>query len=1429
VPMSDMATKPRAICILGMHRSGTSAIARAVNLLGAYLGEEKDLMPPSPDNPEGYWERADITALHNTVLYSMKKHWDSVAPLPEGWDASDTIARLKDELIELIRTNFSGHPLWMWKDPRTSLLLPLWKYALAELGIELSFIFVVRNPLDIARSLKKRDNFTIDKGLGIWFNYTLAALKEIANVPTVFVSYDRFFANWEIELRRCAKGLKIVWPENDAELRAKMNSFIRPDLRHSASTVKDLEKAGASRPVVELYELFLNLIDGSHAADPSNTETITRLSKEFTAYASLFQHPSGGFCHLYIDTGHGFRELESVRNVVTESTEEIEFDLSKYPRIKDLRFDPIDDMVALKIDDVSFVTENGQLKHTAVRQHNALCQKENSYTFATNDPQLYFDLPRDTRFKRIKIRLKYERIGQDIYAEILEMMNQRLAVQGELLARRNEQLSDEQRQVIEKEHHLTEMAQRLVEKDRTLDERQTQLAGHAEQLTARDLTIQELLNSLSWKITWPLRALGNIVLGHGSEALKGKKRESEVVKFRVETKLPEIMTLRNKNRYLVEGWIFGTSRLKNLKVVIGKDCFRPDAIEIFRPDIADEYLPEDPHLFSLFSGFSVPILVEPVLQYEEREIVLRAKFSDGQFFSYQLGILKLEPWRSKAKELPVPPGVTEAGLLVICMATYNPKESRFRRQIESIAAQDFRNWICIISDDCSDEAAKRYMREILGRDTRFFLIEHAENVGFYHNFERCLEYVPTMAEYVALSDQDDYWYPNKLSECLKKFGRTTQLVYCDMRILHEDGKVISETYWKKRKNYYKREYSDLLSIANTVTGAASVFRASLLEKVLPFPPRSGNVFHDQWIAIVATGDGEIEYVDAALYDYIQSSANIIGHTDFGRTSIIEMLKKHKIWESLENAQEISGKGKIHLLLRNLLVSAKALYGFQHDAGKHIRTIIETASIRNLDRDVTSLIRRPLSFWGLLMIHTKVRIRRETTNNIELFLLLSKIVNAGYRLCIPITRRIVRSRVIKQHSKSFDTGTVVDTSEKTTTQMDKWITEFKRKFSGRRFVTVQKKAQVNFLLSRLDSANFFGGYIGMFNFAKKFAEGGFPVRILLTDQKEITASDLVKIQNHDPSLKTFLTDVVYLPCFSSDQAIPISADDIFVASSWWTAHIAHEAVAKTKYSQFIYLVQDYEPIFYENGAYRILAEQSYKFSYFPFFSTDILQRYFVESGILKKEDSGLYFRNPVLSFELDNVSYTKNRETKKKLLFYGRTQAHNARNLYPLGCLAIDRAREMGFFTEEDWEIISIGGDVGMQILPSGIKIKHIGKFDMREYKRLLPQHDLGLALMDSPHPSLLPIEMASAGLLVVTNTYGIKNQDYFANISSNIRAVSADFESLASALIEMSRRVDDIERRVKGSNVNWPHSWDDALPLSAIQKALAAVVETKHD
>jgi len=276
------------------------------------------------------------------------------------------------------------------------------------------------------------------------------------------------------------------------------------------------------------------------------------------------------------------------------------------------------------------------------------------------------------------------------------------------------------------------------------------------------------------------------------------------------------------------------------------------------------------------SGFSALVPFRSVTARTDVQLSLQARLRDGTLQDVALGTVTLLP----LQRAPIDPTGHEPQrgepLVAICMATYNPPLDLLEQQIESIRRQTHQNWVCWISDDCSDPAIYAEIQRIVARDQRFHVDRSDIRRGFYANFERCLGLVPSGAGYIALADQDDFWYPEKLIRSLSAFDRDTCLVYTDMHVVDRIGAMIYPTFWTKRRN----NHTDFFALiwANTVTGAASVFRRELLADILPFPARIGQLFHDHWIACVALARGSIAYVDAPLYGYRQHSENVIGHT-----------------------------------------------------------------------------------------------------------------------------------------------------------------------------------------------------------------------------------------------------------------------------------------------------------------------------------------------------------------------------------------------------------------------------------------------------------------------------------------------------------------------------------------------------------------------
>src|SRR5579872_1697999 len=112
------------VCITGMHRSGTSLVTRLLNLSGVYLGPDRDMMVPTGDNPEGYWENLKFVQLNDQLLQLLGGGWDC-PPVDDNWPETESLERARKK-ARLIISGFAESTCWGWKDPRNSILARLW-------------------------------------------------------------------------------------------------------------------------------------------------------------------------------------------------------------------------------------------------------------------------------------------------------------------------------------------------------------------------------------------------------------------------------------------------------------------------------------------------------------------------------------------------------------------------------------------------------------------------------------------------------------------------------------------------------------------------------------------------------------------------------------------------------------------------------------------------------------------------------------------------------------------------------------------------------------------------------------------------------------------------------------------------------------------------------------------------------------------------------------------------------------------------------------------------------------------------------------------------------------------------------------------------------------------------------------------------------
>jgi hypothetical protein len=174
------------------------------------------------------------------------------------------------------------------------------------------------------------------------------------------------------------------------------------------------------------------------------------------------------------------------------------------------------------------------------------------------------------------------------------------------------------------------------------------------------------------------------------------------------------------------------------------------------------------------------------------------------------------------------------------------------------------------------------------------------------------------------------------------------------------------------------------------------------------------------------------------------------------------------------------------------------------------------------------------------------------------------------------------------------------------------------------------------------------------------------------------------------------------------------------------------------------------------------------------------------------------------------------------LFHARPEPHAARNLFELGILALQQAASDGVF--RGWELRGIGslGRAQRIQLEHGSGLELLPRRPQADYARTLAEHDVGLALMYTPHPSLVPIEMAAAGMLTVTNTFENKTAEELRAISTNLIAGEPTIDGIAGALRDAAAGVGNIRRRIEGSAVNWSRDWRSAFDDQLLARVQAS-------
>lgn len=236
--------------VLGMHRSGTSALTGALARFGAYVGEADELLPAASDNAAGFFERKDVIEVTQGLLNGGGGDWWRLARLDLDTVPADTLATCRGRFSEIVE-KLDRQGAWVIKDPRLCLILP----CLLDLLDRPVAVIVHRNPLDVARSLHRRDGIAVAEGLALWEAYYRRALHDTRHIPRIVISYEALCENPQAVLSDLVGDLKSLGITSLQSPDAKSaRDAVPASLQHHATSAQETDDflLAGQRELVEI-------------------------------------------------------------------------------------------------------------------------------------------------------------------------------------------------------------------------------------------------------------------------------------------------------------------------------------------------------------------------------------------------------------------------------------------------------------------------------------------------------------------------------------------------------------------------------------------------------------------------------------------------------------------------------------------------------------------------------------------------------------------------------------------------------------------------------------------------------------------------------------------------------------------------------------------------------------------------------------------------------------------------------------------------------------------------------------------------------------------------------------------------------------------------------------------------------------------------
>jgi len=436
-----MSQQQTCLLVLGMHRSGTSALSGVLDILGVNMG--KELMPASSDNQKGFFENRLIKEFNENILSKhLNTTWYDINLLPNQWAEAKNLEPLYQEAKNIILNDYSDSDIFGIKDPRMSIFLPFWEKIFIELNINLKIIIPYRNPIEVANSLKKRNKFTFERSFVLWVRYMMESERNSRNYPRVLITFDQLLSNSLKSIETLKKGLDISFPKELKDVENNIIIFLDNNLKNNISS----NELSTDIPVflANLNLFFIQMIQDDSNSFP--VKKIDKIYKKYQKYSQYFNHSQE-----YI---HQLKELEV----------KLFFEIQKRDHI---------------------IKERNQLVEQVTQNKNSVLAKRDEVISSKN--QLLKD--KDDAIARREAIIQSKNEAIDKRDKVIGEKNQLLSSKDEAIAKREAIIQSKNEAINKRDKVIGEKNQLLKDKDDAISRRNVAIQTNKEAIEERDRVI----------------------------------------------------------------------------------------------------------------------------------------------------------------------------------------------------------------------------------------------------------------------------------------------------------------------------------------------------------------------------------------------------------------------------------------------------------------------------------------------------------------------------------------------------------------------------------------------------------------------------------------------------------------------------------------------------------------------------------------------------------------------------------------------------------------------------------------------------------------------------------------------------------------------------------------------------------------------------